>query len=407
MARPTRKAFALWVTAGALFLIGSNIQAGWLYVLGACLVGVTVAGLVGPAVNLRGLRVDRLAPSVGMVGEPMEVSVQVSNPLKRHRALVGGVDEFLGQRVPFFCPEIPARHVLQVRYRLTPERRGIFSNSSLIFASGYPFGVGTAGSRVSLRSSTTVHPRWFPVSNFPLLEMQSTPNEPFHDRRRKGAGLDFFGIREYRPGDSLRHVHWRSTARGGRVLVKEYEEQLASRVNIWIDAAGADDEPDDILEDAIACAASLAIYALETGHPIQLFADSESETSHLFEPGRNAALDWLAGFQGGGRRSLARLSNEFSADIAPRSTNLLFFPINKRNLKAIPEAVTQLQAMSTRVVALAFSRRASSHGGYVDVDEPPSREEIGLLTTLFTNRVVVYRFGGRSLPTCLSQPFSV
>ncbi len=49
-----------------------------------------------------------------------------------------------------------------------------------------------------------------------------------------GAGLDVRGVREWRPGDAVRHVHWRSTARTGRLTVLEYGEPTVDMFGVLI-----------------------------------------------------------------------------------------------------------------------------------------------------------------------------
>jgi uncharacterized protein (DUF58 family) len=250
-----------------------------------------------------------------------------------------------------------------------------------------------------------VHPRWVPLRTFRLLEAASTPNEPLHERRRRGAGLDFYGLREYRSGDSLRHVHWPSTARGGRLLVREYEEQLASRIGIVIDAGErVGKEPSTTFEDAVACAASLLVYALESGHPVQLLCDSQEGLRHLLDPARVDALDWLAALEADGRRGLARVAEEAIGEIHRRSTNVLIFPGTRRNAEEAPRAVSILQEQAARVIAVILSAPT------YDAANPSGlrqEEERRLIDQLVGARTIVYQIRrGEGLEQCLSQPLA-
>lgn len=279
--------------------------------------------------------------------------------------------------------------------------------------SGFPFGTGIASRMSFVPSPTIIHPRWVDIAGFPLLEAVSTPNEPIHDRRRRGAGMDFYGIREYRSGDSLRHVHWRSVARAGRLLVREYEDQPASRLGILIDTfSTVGMEPETAFEDAVACAASLVVYALQVGHPVQLFGDSARGTLHLFEPGRNDALDWLAGIEADGRRGMTAVAQELAGEIRPRSTNVLIFPSTHRSAEDALRAISVLQSYGTRVMAIVISA-ASYDDGAASYDDGAAsgcmtiEQEAAFANDLLATRAMAYRvYKGRDLSECLSEPYA-
>lgn len=404
MARPTRKAYALSLGALVLFLIGANIQAGWLYLTAASLVGAVTAGLVLPALAVRGLRVERVVPPVARAGDPIRAVLRVRNPSRSGRSAVEIVDGFLGE-TRFLVESLPAGSAAAFEYTLAGGRRGVWEGAAASVRSGFPFGVGIAARTVDVSSPVVIHPRWVSLSGFPMLEAASAPNEPIHDRRRRGAGIDFYGIREYRSGDSLRHVHWRSTARGGRLLVREYEEQPASRLGVLLDASETvGDDPETTFEDGVSCAASLALYALEAGHPVQLFCDSRAGTQHLIEPGRHEALDWLAGLEAGGRRGLARVAGEMAGHTHRRSTNVLIFPTTRRCAAQALEAIGILQGLSTRVVAVLLS--AASYAGGRDPRALSPEEEQALTSEIAASRTLVYHAAkSGDLAECLREPY--
>lgn len=399
--RPNRRALSLCGAALLLFAVASNSQAGWVFVLAAALFGVAFAGALLPGRAIRRLEVSRRVPEVCRVGDRIRVMLVLSNPSNSSRHLIEGIDDFLG-RTPFLVEALSAKDAATVGYEITPVRRGIYEGGEALVSSGVPFGVRRAKRKLFVTSSIVVHPRWVRIANFPLLESASTPHEIVHERRR-GTGVEFYGIREYRSGDSLRHVHWRSSARTGRLYVREFEEQYASRLGILLDAEekiGV--EPNTTFEDAVACAASLAIYALEAGHPVQIFADSRGATQHLFEPSRRDALDWLAGLEADGRRGLVRIAADMAAEVQRRSTNALIFPATRRNADDAPKAAALLQARSSRVIAVMVSAFTYSASDRWVLDE---EGEQALADELAANHVIVYRVSSdRELAECFREP---
>lgn len=354
MARPTRKAVYLALGAGVLFLMGTNIQAGWLYVLGASLLGAAVAGLSLPRLALRGLRFERRAPNTMLAGESADVGL-ISHRDPRSGGLVAVEDRFCGTET-----SLVLRDGTSVLDHIAEPRRGVYDGGEVTATSGFPFGTGRASRAFRLEGRYVVHPTWEILSGFPLLEAASFPNESLHDRRRKGAGLDFYGIREYRPGDSMRSVHWRSMARRGVPLVKQYEEELASRAGVFIDdrADHVPGDQQDPFEVAISAAASICLYALDAGHPVSVAcAGAPSGEHHLLEPGRIEALDWMASLRGRSVSTIAEVVARSADYVKPRSTNVLIIPAVDDALAGAKAAAESLRSLGTRVIVVMVSSR--------------------------------------------------
>jgi uncharacterized protein (DUF58 family) len=404
MGRPTKTAFALGASSLLIFLVGSNIQSGWLYVLGASIAGVVVSGLFIPVAVVRRLDVSRKVPPVGRVGDSVDVVLELVNQTGSTKSGITGRDTFISD-TPFVIERLAPRSSAAVPYQLRLVRRGIYKQGAVSIESGFPFGVGRVKRQALVSSELIVHPSWTALHGFPLLEAASSPNEPIHDRRRKGSGLEFFGIREHRSGDSLRHVHWRSTARTGRLLVREYEEQPSSRLGVWIDSGPTvGEEPRTAFEDAVSSAASLVLYGLDVGHPAQLFCDTRRGLQHLFEPGRHDTLDWLAGLEAEGRRGLSRLAGDMIGEVHSRSTHVLLFPTTARCVEDVPGAIGILQGSSARVIAVAFS--AASYARRKTSDVLSESEEEKFLAQIGSQRVIIYRVTrDRDIGECLRDPF--
>lgn len=404
MARPTRKAFSLTLGAIILFGVGANAQAGWLYVIGASFIGVVAAGIFMPRSAISGLEVERRTPQFATVGELIDVTLSVRNPTRGGKLAFSVTDRSIAE-ASFLVRACPAGSQLDLAYTETIARRGKHRGGDVVLTSGAPFGIAVAKREIDVSSQMIVHPRWVSLNSFPLLESASSPNEALHDRSRRGAGMDFYGLREYRPGDSQRFVHWASTARGGRLLVREFEEQIASRLTILLDASSATGvEPRTTFEDAVSAAASLVVYALEVGHPVQLFADAKTGLKHLFEPTRLQALDWLAEIEADGRRGLLRTAEAIKPEIFRRSTVVMLFPSTVHNLTEAPAAASILQQGGARVIAVVAA--AHSFGRGPEVLPPQGVDQ--LVGALGSSRSIVFRIDeDQELGSCLRSPLAV
>ena len=106
---------------------------------------------------------------------------------------------------------------------------------------------------------------------------------------RAGTGNELFGIREYRPGDSLRRIHWRSSARQGQLVVREYEPPGLQTLTIVVDPA----PPSDDVADQIArIAASEAWDCIREGGRVVMWGPGMEPSESPRDPW--SQLDWLA-----------------------------------------------------------------------------------------------------------------
>ena len=134
----------------------------------------------------------------------------------------------------------------------------------------------------------------FPLGALPFVRSAATQAHAIHTLPRRGQGPDYLGIREYRPGDSMRHVHWPSTARTGTVMVREFEEEQTRRLAIVLDASDDAGEVWTPLDRACAAAASVAFAAAAQGHGARLVAGTEGGPEVLSRVDADELLRHLA-----------------------------------------------------------------------------------------------------------------
>lgn len=164
-----------------------------------------------------------------------------------------------------------------LRYHLPSLRRGRYRPGPLTLTWGDPFGFFGGRRVVTGDWQITVYPR---VARLSALELPA--RQPFGSlRTREHAFQDpshLAEVRPYRNGDHLKLVHWRTTARRGRLFVKEYELTASAELHIALDLqraayAGEESPVDlDLLDAAVAAAAAVADYAARRGFNVGLFA---------------------------------------------------------------------------------------------------------------------------------------
>ncbi len=100
------------------------------------------------------------------------------------------------------------------------------------------------------------------------------------------------GLRDFRPGDSLRRVHWKSSLRRGLLVVREVEDECERKVEVRIQTAGA--RPGEPFEALVRRAASRVVAHLDAGFQVSLRTDAESHESGSGSRHRRNLLSFLA-----------------------------------------------------------------------------------------------------------------
>ncbi len=133
-----------------------------------------------------------------------------------------------------FVTSISGRSHETVKYGLTVRRRGVYRFGQTRLETVFPLGLFNTLSQRNAPGKLVVYPRMGDVDSsfFEELELALQHMRMYRPSR---AEEDFRGLREYRHGDNPKWIHWRSTARTQRVLIKEFEEPQARRVLLLLD----------------------------------------------------------------------------------------------------------------------------------------------------------------------------
>ncbi len=155
--------------------------------------------------------------------------------------------------VPMATPQ----EEVQVRLELTPLRRGVLRFEGLRLARPDPLGLFRALARVPLPQATLILPR-----RYPLPPMSFPGTLKYQDggvalASNVGQSEEFVSLRDYRHGDPLRHIHWRSWAKAGKPVVKEFEDEFFVRHALVLDTF-TENPYSEVFEEAVSVAASFA-----------------------------------------------------------------------------------------------------------------------------------------------------
>ncbi|MBI5240515.1 MAG: DUF58 domain-containing protein [Elusimicrobia bacterium] len=261
--------------------------------LAALLLTAWLSGLLfRPLLSLR-----RALPRFATAGQPLPVSVQVENqgraalrgltlqedvpvpqpsweefaaeaPAVRSRLdRLFGLSRWVGlcarlrgaEPAQAALPDLPPGGGCSATLRLTPARRGVLRLERLAVSRPDPLGLVTAFSRRPAAGSVLVLPRRYPVPRLALPGGRRYQQGGVALSSSVGESPEFVSLRDYRPGDPLRRIHWKSQARTGKLIVKEYQEEYFVRHALVLDTFAG---PGAVFEEAVSVAASFAASVL-------------------------------------------------------------------------------------------------------------------------------------------------
>ena len=153
-----------------------------------------------------------------------------------------------------------AQHSFKLSF--TPRRRGRIEFLGLTLGRADPLGLVNGLARVPLEGRLIALPKRYRLPQVALPGRRRFQPGGVSLAASIGDSEEFLALRDYRPGDPLQRVHWKSFARTGKPVVKEYQDEFFERHALVLDTGSAQGE-DAAFEDAIALAASF-VYTIDT-----------------------------------------------------------------------------------------------------------------------------------------------
>jgi uncharacterized protein (DUF58 family) len=305
-----------WATviAGILLLL-SLFSAGFFLYAALVVGGLLAAGLAVASVSRAGLQVRRRLDRTEIeLGEVVEGAVSLRNakalpaPWVFWRDQVEAGLDVEGETCAF--ETLAARGEGLLTYKLHSLRRGLFRIGPAVVEASGPFGLVRRFLVDPGVQFLTVYPR-----TVSLGEGWPLGHRPIHEVPRRRSLFEdpsrFLGVRPYQPGDGLRRIHWRATARYGEIQVKIFEPAVLSGILLAVEMGteaypglgDAEDETGDPrVEAVITAAASLADFVLAGDQRVALLSN-----------GADAAERYPEDWSGGTFRRLADVLAEGAA----------------------------------------------------------------------------------------------
>jgi uncharacterized protein (DUF58 family) len=260
-----------WVLIGlaiAFWIIGSML--GWRELLVTALI-VTIA-LVLCAVFLLGrteydIDLD-LARTRVVVGERAVGALTLTNPGSRAILPSRVVLPVGSGRGEFGIQRLAPGERTEELFSIPTQRRGVVEVGPVSIVRGDPLGLFERAHRRDDPVDLFVHPQTVLFDGQSLGFLRDLEGLPAADLSRDD--VSFHALNEYQPGDDLRHVHWRSTARTGVMMVRQYEETRRSHFVIGLSTSNADYASTEDFELGISAAGSIGLRALRDSQRVDV-----------------------------------------------------------------------------------------------------------------------------------------
>ncbi len=293
---------------GALVLsgvFGINTRATHSYQLLMLVVAVLLVGALSALFFRAKLKIARRLPRFATADQSLTYTVSLKNEGKRaERGLIireqlsaapPSAPEFVNRREPadarrnwfdrqvgyprwanfmrwrrgasseeLMLPDLPPGEWVEARLRLLLHRRGFVRLRAVMIAKADPLGVFKAIVRAGRPESLLVLPRRYEVSWAELLGRAQDRIGGQSQATSAGGSEEFASLREYRPGDPMRHIHWKGWARLGQPVVREFHEECFVRQGLILDTFLPGETSNACFEEAVSVAASFA-YAAPAG----------------------------------------------------------------------------------------------------------------------------------------------
>ena len=317
------------------------------YQVMALLLFMLVTGVLFSFVFRGKFTLERVMPRFGTVGAPLQYRVNLKNLSPRPERGLALLEELADQRPsyrewtalqkvqrnrmrsfrigqgsrvnPFKVatvtdssvpPAAPGEEI-GVQLELTPHRRGVLQFKGLVVARADPLGLFRAFRRVPLPQTLLVLPKRYPLPPIALPGTMKYQEGGVALASNVGQSEEFVALRDYRHGDPLRHIHWRTWAKAGKPVVKEFEDEFFVRHALVLDTF-TEDPFSEIFEEAVSVAASFACTIPSQESLLDLlFVGTET---YCFTAGRGLAhadqmLEILAGVRASLDHSFDRLEH--------------------------------------------------------------------------------------------------
>lgn len=322
-----------WIS-GLLFLvlyfIAASIGSGWMFLLASSVLAGLICGVCWPVIALNNIEVLQSCPSSGTANEPIECKISLAKQNDRKKrffpSLFPPTMLLVRHEWPSFIPQNGSGQLDEVQPKSRRRKplsfdalietfddeevsfalqranlpRGVHPFGNVFVRTCFPLGVAWAERSFATPGTITMYPKSFGMEGFFLFKLKSLGTGSYGFPKDGTSAQSIFtrSIRDYVRGDSPRSIHWKSTARAGQLMVREYEAEGIPHFDISFDLK-ANWSSTEQFELAISTIASLLTLAQRMGLGPELILNPDISELALTDlptvlPGYELIMELLA-----------------------------------------------------------------------------------------------------------------
>ncbi|MFH1901172.1 MAG: DUF58 domain-containing protein [Candidatus Omnitrophota bacterium] len=353
----------IFITAELCFLVsGIKVKIDTFYFFFFLLFILLSIDLILSMINLvaaKKLKISRLIQNKLTAGESLHVELSLHNqgyfPLIN--STIGDSLEYANKKTDrtLFLDLISPGNKLNLKYDYTCQQRGKYIISPVTIRHFGLLGFFYIEKIAGLEKEVYVYPQTFRIQKVSALVKGSLPWFGVETNSITGDEHNFFGVREYKRGDSIKRIHWLSTARKNQLIIKEFEKQSFYQASI-VFILNKDEDwgkgNEKVSEYILKIAASLAKYFIEKGVSVEILAHT-GKINHLPPNKGESYLEEIfklcALAQAESKINLKEFLQEYSEYIHSNST--VFVLLTDKNMKDIGE-ILYLKSRNISIVPL-------------------------------------------------------
>lgn len=265
------------VVVSCLLLFVAGIALGLTAVITLAVAGLAIVLLaITAVVESPAIGVTRTAsPPEVERDAPAEVTLHFKPSPRRKQRPFTVIETVAGVARAAAMPALRSGEVTPLSYAVDTSRRGTVTAGPLLLRRRDPFGLVVADRKVSGSVAVAVRPRRHRIRMLPTGRQRDLEGPT---REVSQGSASFHQLREYVPGDDLRHIHWRTSARTGTLVVKQLVDTTKPEIVVIVDNRTAAIAAPSDFEEIVEIAASVLHAAEQDGFPSQLlFADGNND----------------------------------------------------------------------------------------------------------------------------------
>lgn len=375
----TPKSIFLLIAIVVLLAIAWNTDITMVYIFFVVAFVMFLLSFIHLQFNIPNIAVVREMQDVANEDEALNIRMEIQNKRGLSVYFFEIIDSFPGappdeEEKSLFILRMSPRESKKISYITNCYKRGLWRLGPISIISQDALGFFKMKKSLKVFSEILVYPRLFRIFAFPPLASGSVSWLGVETAKISGDSHEFFGVREYQRGDMISRIHWPSTARHNKLIVKQFERNAVQEATIVIDLKNGHDigsGKETTLEYSVKIAGSIARYLLNEGVFVQMVGYSKEVMVLPFGKGeshRYKILDYLAMVQANGNFTLGQVLDETVFLVPHRSTLIVIMLDN--DMDSLTKLVQfKIKAIKLIIVVLATSTfgPAEEHE-YLDIE---------------------------------------